>query len=92
MQMLDICLVEESFMQSIPSMTAVTVVQASRLVCGLPWSERLDAMTGYSRESLQTPTDCLLSLHKLQVEDEVIIIDEGYISSNYSVNNSISTY
>ena len=79
-------------MQSIPSMTAVTVVQASRLVCGLPWSERLDAMTGYSRESLQTPTDCLLSLHKLQVEDEVIIIDEGYISSNYSVNNSISTY
>ena len=90
--MLDICLVEESFMRTLSSMTAVTVVQASRLLCGLPWSERLDTMTGYSRETLQTPTDCLLSLHKLQVEDEVIIIDEGYISSNYSVNNSISTY
>lgn len=90
-EMLDICLVEESFMQTLSSMAAVTVVQASRLVCGLPWSDRLDAMTGYSRENIQTPTDCLLSLHKLQVEDEVIIIDEGYISSNYSVNNSIST-
>ena len=78
-------------MQSLPSMTAVTVVQASRLVCGLPWSDRLEAMTGYSRENTETPMDCLLSLHKLQVEDEVIIIDEGYISSNYSVNNSIST-
>ena len=89
--MLDICLVEESFMQTVCSLTAVTVIQASRLVCGLPWSVRLDAITGYTRELLQTPTDCLLSLYKLQCEEEVIVIDEGYVSHNYSVNNSIST-
>jgi len=89
-EMLDICLVEESFMQTVSSMTAVTCLQTSRLVCGLPWSSRLDNITGYTREKIQTPTDCLLSLYKLHCEDEVIVIDEGYVSHNYSVNNSIS--
>jgi len=90
-EMLDICLVEESFMKYLSSTMAVTVIQASRLVCGLSWSSRIFNITGYTREKIQALTDCLLSLYKLQGEDEVVIMDEGYVSSNYSVNNSLST-
>jgi len=90
-EMLDICLVEESFIKYLSSMMAVAVIQASRLVCGLSWSSRIFNITGYTREKIQTLTDCLLSLYNFQGEDEVVIMDEGYVSSNYSVNNSIST-
>ena len=45
-------------------------------------------MTGWGREVTQYPTDCLVSLHKLQQEEDVIIIDEGYVSNNWSVNTS----
>ena len=48
----------------------------------------LDLMTGWGREVTQYPTDCLVSLHKLQQEEDVIIIDEGYVSNNWSVNTS----
>ena len=74
--------------QNLPSLMAVAVLQASRCVLGLRWSEELDLVTGWAREVTQYPTDCLVSLHKLQQEDEVIVIDEGYISSNWSINTS----
>ena len=54
-----------------------------------PMSQDLDKLTGYKREEAQYLTDCLLSLYKLQSEtEEIVIIDEGYISSNCSINNS----
>ena len=40
------------------------------------------------REVTQYPTECLVSFHKLQQEEDVIIIDEGYVSNNWSVNTS----
>ena len=87
-QMLDIYLQEESMIQNLPSQMAVAVLQASRSVMGLTWSEELDLVTGWGREVTQYPTDCLVSLHKLQQEEDVIIIDEGYVSNNWSVNTS----
>ena len=86
--MLDIYLQEESMIQNLPSQMAVAVLQASRSVMGLTWSEELDLVTGWGREVTQYPTDCLVSLHKLQQEEDVIIIDEGYVSSNWSFNIS----
>ena len=86
--MLDISLTEESMMQTMSSLMALSVLQASRLVIGLTWSLELDLMTGYQREEAQYLTDCLLSLYKLQSEEEVVIIDEGYISRDCSINNS----
>ena len=74
--------------QNLPSLMAVAVLQASRLVLGLSWCEDLDLVSGWGREVTQYPTDCLLSLHKLQQEEDVIVIDEGYISSNFSINTS----
>ena len=75
--------------QNLPSLMAVAVLQASRCVLGLAWCEELDLVTGWGREVTQYPTDCLVSLHKLQQEDDVIIIDEGYnISNNWSINTS----
>jgi len=87
-EMLDISLTEESMMQTMSSLMALSVLQASRLVIGLTWSLELDLMTGYQREEAQYLTDCLLSLYKLQSEEEVVIIDEGYISRDCSINNS----
>jgi len=88
-EMLDISLIEESMMQTVSSLMALSVLQASRLVIGLTWSQDLDKLTGYKREEAQYLTDCLLSLYKLQSEtEEIVIIDEGYISSNCSINNS----
>ena len=86
--MLDIYLQEESMIQNLPSLMAVAVLQASRCVTGLPWCEELDLVTGWGREVTQYPTDCLVSLHKLQQEEDVIVIDEGYVSNNWSVNTS----
>ena len=86
--MLDISLIEESMMQTVSSLMALSVLQASRLVIGLTWSQDLDKLTGYKRGEAQYLTDCLLSLYKLQSEEEIVIIDEGYISSNCSINNS----
>ena len=52
-------------------------------------ARKLDLVTGWGREVTQYPTDCLVSLHKLQQEDDVIIIDEGYnISNSWSINAS----
>eukprot|EP00088_Acartia_fossae_P026717 TRINITY_DN27519_c0_g1_i2.p1 TRINITY_DN27519_c0_g1~~TRINITY_DN27519_c0_g1_i2.p1 ORF type:complete len:106 (+),score=20.60 TRINITY_DN27519_c0_g1_i2:3-320(+) len=85
---MDICITEDSMIQTMSSLMAVAVLQASRVVIGLSWSHILDNITGYRREDCQYLTDCLLSLHKLQTEEEVMIIDEGYISSNCSINNS----
>ena len=39
--MLDISLLEESMMQTPATVMAVCVLQASRLVTGLPWSQDL---------------------------------------------------
>ena len=56
--------------QNLPSLMAVAVLQASRSVMGLTWSEELDLVTGWGREVTQYPTDCLVSLHKLQHEED----------------------
>ena len=74
--------------QNLPSLMAVAVLQASRCVTGLLWSEELDLVTGWGREVTQYPTDCLVSLYKLQQEEDVIVSDEGYVSNNWSVNTS----
>ena len=63
--MLDISLIEESMMQTVSSLMALSVLQASRLVIGLTWSQDLDKLTGYKREEAQYLTDCLLSLHSV---------------------------
>ena len=89
-QILDIYLQEESMIQNLPSLMAVAVLQASRCVLGLAWCEELDLVTGWGREVTQYPTDCLVSLHKLQQEDDVIIIDEGYISNNWSITSTMA--
>ena len=77
--------------QNLPSLMAVAVLQASRCVLRLAWCEELDLVTGWGREVTQYPTDCLVSLHKLEQEDDVIVIDEGYISNNGSINTSTMT-
>ena len=71
------------------SLMAVSVLQASRLVTGLPWSRDIDSLTGYCREDYCHLVECLVSLHKLQQDDDVVIIDEGYIST--SINASVNT-
>lgn len=73
----------------VSSLMAVSVLQASRFVTGLPWSRDLDSLTGYSREDYLQLVDCLVSLHKLQQDDDVVIIDEGYVST--SINASVNT-
>jgi len=89
-EILDIYLQEESMIQNLPSLMAVAVLQASRCVLGLAWCEELDLVTGWGRAVTQYPTDCLVSLHKLQQEDDVIIIDEGYISNNWSITSTMA--
>ena len=94
--MLDISLLEESMMQTPATVMAVCVLQASRIVTGLPWSRDLVSTVlsssvlnvknqelVVSSDNTRYLTDCLVSLHKLQ-EDEVVIIDEGYSSINSS--------
>ena len=68
--------------QNLPSLMAVAALKASRCVTGLSLCEELDL--GVRRELTQYPTDCLVSLHKLQKEEDVIMFNEGYVSSNCS--------
>jgi len=88
-EMLDTSLQEESMMLVVPSIMACSIVQASRLVCGLYpcWPDQLESMTGYTREVLEQTTDSLVSLHKLQGEEVLVGVDEGYVS-NLSVGYS----
>eukprot|EP00092_Neocalanus_flemingeri_P001350 GFUD01001441.1.p1 GENE.GFUD01001441.1~~GFUD01001441.1.p1 ORF type:complete len:291 (-),score=78.59 GFUD01001441.1:125-943(-) len=85
-EMLDIGLQEETMMQVVPSLMACSILQASRLVCGMfpDWPDQLDTMTGYTRDQLELITDSLVSLHKLHGEEVLCPVDEGY-HSNISV-------
>ena len=88
-EMLDTSLQEESMMLVVPSIMACSIIQASRMVCGLCpcWPVQLETMTGYTRDLLEQVTDSLVSLHKLQGEEALVGLDEGYIS-NISVGYS----
>lgn len=90
-ELMDICLSEETMIQTLPSFMAIAILQASRSVIGLPWSDQLDIVTGYLRPDYAYLTDCLLSLHKLQNEEENHVQDEGYISTNSSLNVTSTT-
>jgi len=90
-ELMDICLSEETMIQTLPSFMAIAILQASRSVIGLPWSDQLDMVTGYLRPDYAYLTDCLLSLHKLQNEEENHVQDEGYISTNSSLNVTSTT-
>ena len=124
-ELMDICLSEETMIQTLPSFMAIAILQAwlwlhifewdqssllivddqsqalkhlvrvylqaSRSVIGLPWSDQLDMVTGYLRPDYAYLADCLLSLHKLQNEEENHVQDEGYISTNSSLNVTSTT-
>jgi len=91
-ELMDICLSEETMIQTLPSYMAIAILQASRTVIGLPWSDQLDIVTGYLRPDYVYLADCLLSLHKLQNEEENHVHDEGYISTNSSLNVTNTTF
>eukprot|EP00092_Neocalanus_flemingeri_P030186 GFUD01032764.1.p1 GENE.GFUD01032764.1~~GFUD01032764.1.p1 ORF type:complete len:290 (-),score=82.95 GFUD01032764.1:120-935(-) len=88
-EMLDIGLQEETMMLVVPSLMASSILQASRLVCGMfpGWTDQLESMTGYTRDQLEQITDSLVSLHKLHGEEVLCPVDEGY-HSNISVGCS----
>merc|ERR1719154_154835 len=90
-EMLDISLTEPSMMGIVSSLMAIAVIQASRLVAGLAWSEDIDRITGYEREDYRQLVDCLISIHKFQADDEVVIIDEGYVSTSINVSHTTSS-
>ena len=86
-EMLDVSLKEESMMLVPASVMAGCVILASRLVCCLTpsWPHQLVLLTGYTRDQLESVTDSLVTLHKLQDED-MISVDEGYHSNVSSPN------
>jgi len=81
-EMLDVSLKEESMMLVPASVMAGCVILASRLVCCLApsWPRQLLQLTGYTRDKLESVTDSLVTLHKLQGEI-IISVDEGYHSN-----------
>ena len=87
-QMLDISITESSMINIVSSVLASAVLQASRAVTGLPWSPDIDSITGHGKQDYQQLVDWLISIHKFQADDEVVVIDEGYLSASINISHS----
>jgi len=78
---LKVSLADVSFIDTLPSLLAASVIAAARRAFGLspPWPDSLEILTGYREDQLGHITTLLLFHHRLSIST-----DEGYCSFNSS--------
>lgn len=85
---LDLAMQDATFIDTLPSVLAASILAASRSAFGLTptWTKRMEFVTGYGMEVLQPFSSILLATFKKETKEETEMSceDEGYVSQTSS--------